>query len=113
MERLARLSIEGDRCFALVGDAEGEYSLTLARGPDRHFAEGHEGELGDLLGIVFDLAGGGKVLGQFAILLVDDLKIPVKGDRSDPRRTGVQGEDQVHRDRLTRAMGRFPALGWR
>jgi len=63
LERVAVFSVEADRCFSLVGDPESEHVVPLARDSGSHFREGTKGEFGDLQGVVFDLAGGGKILG--------------------------------------------------
>jgi hypothetical protein len=59
---------------------------------------------------VLDLAGGGEVLGQLSVTLLDHAEIGSKGDRSDPARAGVEGEDELHRRQASQR--RVLDIGW-
>ncbi len=76
-------------------------------------AQGRHGEVDNLAGIVLDLAGGGKVLGELAVALRDRLEVVPKGHGAHPGRAGVEGEDEFHRVRLVRCDPRDWCCDWR
>ena len=91
------VAVEGDRCLSLVGDAERDDVVALRARARGDVAQRGDSEIGDLAGVVFDLAGAGEVLGEFAVGGVPDLDAGVEGDAAHPRGAGVEGENQFHR----------------
>src|SRR5450759_4861286 len=96
MREVSTLAIKGHRRLALVRYAECHDPVTGVTGVGGDLAQRRHGQIGDLGGVVFDLTGLGKVLGQLAVGGVDDVGARVEGDRTHATRAGVEGEDEVH-----------------
>jgi hypothetical protein len=96
----------------LVREPEGRDLVSLGADSSSDFAQGGHGEFDDLVGIVFHLAGGGEVLGEFAVVLRHHRELVIKGHRSHAGGAGVEGEDEFHRVRLVRRGAREWGCDW-
>ncbi len=103
LEGRARLAVEADRCFSLVGDADRDDLVTGVATRRGDVSERRHGEAGDLFGVVLDLPGRGEELGELSVGLVEDLQTGAKGDGPHARRAGVEGEHEVHPGHATQA----------
>jgi len=59
----SRRTVEGDRCLALIGDAERDDVMSVRACSRGDVAQRRDAESGDLVGVVFDLARSWEVLG--------------------------------------------------
>ena len=95
-------SIKGHRCFALVGNAEGENVVAILLSPLRNFAQGINRELSNFVGVVLYFTRLRKILGEFSIRRIHERGRGVKGHRAHASRTGVESENEVHAPTLAK-----------
>ena len=93
---MAALAVEGDGRLALVGDADGDHVVARVAGLGGDVAQRRHRQVGDLGGVVLDLAGVGEVLAQLPVGGVHHPGLVVEGDRAHPCGAGIEGENKVH-----------------
>ncbi len=103
----ARRTVPGDRCLALVGDADRGRGVPACLELVMELAERCLDQSPDLGGVVLNQAGGGEVLWQLPVRGVHDATMLVDGQCPHSGSAGVYRDHDCHVRHGSRASGRF------
>jgi hypothetical protein len=93
VERSPRRSVEGDEGLALIGDAQRGDRVAPLGQAGAQLGQGGQDRVPDFTGVVLDPAGAREVLGQLPVRQVNHPGLRVDGERTDPGRAGIDGDD--------------------